>query len=411
MPISVRAWAAHFAARTHVAWMGFFGVAVLGVFGPLVVYTKACFALECREAVAPFALGVTWVGVGISLLVAGIMLYVDGRDGGPWLGWAGIALIGVLVSTVLGWGAQHVTMDDRPVLSHESRDIKTVLDAMPGVERVGTEAGRTFATLVVLTADATAEQAEAVVAAFRNQVHRPDFDRWELDLEVRRGDTASSIKVGKSGLDAASPLVARWLALRDAFPEDEVTWTSRTWRYYEYGSSDSSKNADDGIGEIAVRLRPTAGADAVGAAYRKVRQEFPDLEAARWSIRTTAPRGAALVMLNRYPTEAELALWDRLHDNLLPPHALVLHSVEGITVQPHSDIRENGKVLAERHLPTIEQSGLRIRHTVADIRGDDPYFKYSTEYRLLQITAGACTARGNIPGLVERPLVLRYEKC
>ncbi|MGX1774277.1 hypothetical protein ACWIGW_19340 [Nocardia brasiliensis] len=411
MPISVRAGVAQFAARTHVAWLGFFVVVLLGVFGPLVVYTKACFALECREAMAPFALGVTWVGVGLSLLVAGIMLYVDGRDGGPWLGWAGIALIGVVGSTVLGWGAQHLAMDDRPVLSHESRDIRTALGAMPGVERVGTEAGRTFATLVVLTADATAEQAEAVIAAFRNQVHRPDFDPWELDLEVRRGDTVSSVKVGKSGLDAAPHLVARWLALRDAFPEDEVTWTARTWRHYEYGSSDSSRNTDDGAGEIAVRLRPAVGADAVAAAYRKVLREFPDLDTARWSIRTAAPHGAALVMLNRYPTEAELALWNRLHDNPLPPHALVLHSVEGITVQPHSDIRENGKVLAEHHLATIEQSGLGIRYTVADISGDDSYFQYSTGNRLLQVTVGACTARGNIPGLIERPLVLRYEKC
>ncbi|WP_194837356.1 hypothetical protein [Nocardia sp. XZ_19_369] len=81
----------------RAAWIVYGVAAAIGVLVPLwVVFGDGCYYLECRKTVAPlsFSLGVIVVGVGITLVVAAVMLYRGGRRGRPRFMWAVVAVVG-----------------------------------------------------------------------------------------------------------------------------------------------------------------------------------------------------------------------------------------------------------------------------------------------------------------------------
>lgn len=255
--------------------------------------------------------------------------------------------------------------DKRPALTREARDIDAALDRMPGVHEASTEIGQTFSAVVVLTEAVSAAQATAVIEAFRDQVRAaPDFDRWEVDIEVRRAQSKSSFTVGKDGFAAAPDRAGRWFALTEAFPQDEVTWTYHTWAYYSYGSSDQFKRMDVGVGDISLNLLHANDFDTVSETYRRLMREFPDLSEARWKVGSPAPGSGSLSVANRYPTELEFSVWHRLNEDQTLPHNVLMAAAVStyprrpqVTEQLQSQDLDDAKLLAEKHMPIVAELG------------------------------------------------------
>ncbi|MBF6541793.1 hypothetical protein [Nocardia brasiliensis] len=355
----------------YAAWIVF---AVAALAGLLVLWSvtfaDACYYLECRDTSVPFSfsLGVLVAGVGLSLVVGAVLLYRTGSRGRPRFKWAVIALAGVLVSACGSWQLMTVApFDDRPALTREARDTATALSRLPGVDQVSTEIDGMFAVVVVLSEAASAAQTAAVIEAFRDQVWAaPDFEQWETELEIRREKSGSAFRVGKGGFAEAPDRAGLWFAVSDAFPRDEVKWTYHTWAHYSYGSSDEFERMDVGVGDISLKLLPANDFSAVSETYRRLMREFPELSGARWRIGPAAAVSGSWSVANRYPTELEFAVWQRLNEDRAMPHSVIMASGSPlperparprVTEQLHSRSLDDARLLAEQHLPIVAELG------------------------------------------------------
>ncbi|WP_433574483.1 hypothetical protein [Nocardia brasiliensis] len=307
-----------------------------------------------------------------------------------------------------------------------SSDLEQALGEMPGVQQVFVSTGKTITVEVVLIENASAEQAAAVVRTFRNRTAEPGF-RWrEPQIEVRRGVDPSFFRVGRQGLDSAAERVVQWIALRDAFPTDEVRWTNHTMAVGRragsgYLGEPPMSNRDVGVGNISLNLLRTNDFRAVSAAYRRLGREFTALSGARWRIGSATGTGATLSMGGRYPTEAELSVWQRLNEDQQPPHLVFMRMsvwdqfpLFSVAEKPESDRREDAELLAEKHLPIAAELGTFMYYSATtDIdewsRSDVPFAQEKTGP--LHITILGCTRRGYTPGAVEQKLADRYERC
>lgn len=388
------------------AWLVYALAIGIGVFATLiapftVMFTDGCSYHECREWLVPWSLGVTFVGVGSTLLVAGVMIVVAGRRGRPPFMWAMTALGGVLISACGGLALMNAAASDpRPDLGRQSTQIEAALERMPGVQHASTGTGLSFSAVIVLTQEASAEQAKAVVQTFRDQVAGPEFHSWDIDIQVRRGDTGGSFRAGKGGLDSASERVARWLALRATFPGYEVDWI--------YHTGYRGKTGDIGVGDISLNLLSENDFNAVGEAYGRLAREFPDLSTARWEVKPSE-RGTGFLQANgRYPNELELSVWNRLNVDQHTPHSVRMTTGSAIIEQLDSSRPNDAELLAEQHLPIVAELGAPIRYTAArDLSGtfgENPTAP-------LNITIGGCTSRAYPPSPAEQTLAERYEKC
>ncbi len=257
-----------------------------------------------------------------------------------------------------------------------SSDLEHTLGEMPGVQQVFVSARKTITVEVVLIENASAEQAAAVVRTFRNRTVEPGF-RWrEPHIEVRRGTGASFFRVGRHGLDSAADRVVQWIALRDAFAADEVRWTNYTMAVERradsgYLGEPPASVGDVGVGDISLNLLSTRDFRAVSAAYRRLGREFIALSGARWRIGSAAGTSGTLSMSGRYPTEAELSVWQRLNEDQ-PPHLVFMKMsmsdqfpLFSVAEKPESDRREDAELLAEKHLPVAAELGTFMHYSAA----------------------------------------------
>ncbi|MGX1777221.1 hypothetical protein ACWIGW_34300 [Nocardia brasiliensis] len=302
------------------------------------------------------------------MIVGAVMLYRTGSRGRPRFKWAVLALVGVFVSSCGGWQLMTVApFDDRPALTREARDIATALGRLPGVHQVSTEIGGMFVAVVVLSEEASAAQTKAVIEAFRDEVWAAsDFEQWETELEIRREKSGSSFRAGKGGLVEAPDRAGLWFALTEAFPGDQVKWTYHTWAYYSYGSSDQFERRDVGVGDISVNLVRANDFGAVSETYRRLMREFPALSGARWQIGPAAAGSGSWSVANRYPTELEFTVWQRLNEDRTMPHSVIMASGSPlperpprprVTEQLHSRNLDDARLLAEQHLPIVAELG------------------------------------------------------
>ncbi|WP_378738564.1 hypothetical protein [Nocardia brasiliensis] len=132
------------------AWLVYALAVGIGVFAAwiapfTVMFTDGCSYHECREWLVPWSLGVTFVGVGSTLLVTGVMLVVAARRGRPPFIWAMAALGGVLISACGGMALMNAAASDpRPNLSQQSTRIEAGLERLPGDQHASTGTALSF---------------------------------------------------------------------------------------------------------------------------------------------------------------------------------------------------------------------------------------------------------------------------
>ncbi|WP_194837355.1 hypothetical protein [Nocardia sp. XZ_19_369] len=298
-----------------------------------------------------------------------------------------------------------------------------MLGRLPGVQQVSTEVDGMFSAVVVLSEEASNEQAKAVVGAFRDRTRAAsDFDRWEAEIEVRRGAANSSFKAGKAGFGEAPERAGLWFALSEAFPEDEVKWTYHTWSHYSYGSSDQFKRMDVGVGEISLKLVHANDFNAVTETYRRLMREFLELAGARWEIGPSAAGSGALSVANRYPSDLEFSVWHRLNEDQTVPHTVRMATTADLTTyskrprvteQLRSQDLDDVKLLAEKHLPIVAELGSPdVDYLVTTDPRDYLSLEGSTSSCIDRSLTMTVTNRANHPpGPAERPFTVGYQPC
>ncbi|CAM4448200.1 cation transporter [Nocardia ninae] len=321
--------------------------------------------------------------------------------------WAVIALVGIVVCSCSRG-------------TEESRGIEAALDRMPGVHQVSTDFDTNFSTVVVLAGDASAEQTKAVIEVFRDRIAAASgLQRRRIDIEIRWGEQPSSFKAGRDGLAAAPDRAVQWHTLSHAFPEDEVAWTYK-WDSYccdDFGPGDLIAKGHNGIGHISLKPLDANDFRAVSETYRRLIREFPELAGAEWEVGAWGRKSGFLRMDNRYPSELEFSVWQRLNEDQTLPHSV--HMVtrsepRSYPTRPHvseqlqSSNFDDAKLLAEKHLPIVAELGPAAVDYLATSRDS---LASSDPDRSLRITIGDCQYRDRPPSPAEQPLVERYGKC
>ncbi|MFC9432261.1 hypothetical protein [Nocardia sp. NPDC057030] len=274
--------------------------------------------------------------------------------------------------------------------------------------------------MVVLTENASAEETKAVVEAFRDKIAAaPGLQqRRRIDIEIRWGELSSSFKSGKDGLATASERAVQWHTLSHAFPEDEVAWIYK-WTSYccdGFGPGDLVIKGYEGIGDISLKPLNENDFRAVSQAYTRLMREFPELAGADWEIGAWGRGSGFLRMDNRYPTELEFSVWQRLNEDQAPPHSV--HMVarpeeRSYPTKPYvgellrSSTFDDAKLLAEKHIPIVAELGppaVDYLATTDRFGGDEPD-------QGLRIIIGDCQSRDRPPSQAEQLLVDRYGKC
>ncbi len=409
--------------RHHAPWGGVFAAAAaIGLCVPLtMLFADTCSYRTCRDPLVPlsFAVGVTLVGVACTLIVSATMIHCAGRQGRPRFKYAVIALAGVLVSVCSGGALMAVDVDSRPDLSLASRDIEAMLSHIPGTRSVSIEIGNNFSAVVVLSEDASTEQANAIIAAFHHRTTAlPDLREWDTDIEIRRNDQKSGFKVGNGGFATAADHIAQWHSLSSAFPDDEIEWT---YRWSARSNSDTLSSGHLGVGDILLRLPHANDFHAVSETYRRLMNQFADLSSAKWQIETTAPERGYLQMNHRYPTEVELSVWDRLNIDQNPPHSVRMASQSVLPSSPttwrpsvierfDSQDLNAAKLLAEKHLPIVAELGASALDYLATPNTLDSLGSYDRD-RGLRVTIGGCQSTDYPPTPTEQLFVDLFGQC
>ncbi|MGX1775998.1 hypothetical protein ACWIGW_28075 [Nocardia brasiliensis] len=321
---------------------------------------------------------------------------------------AAMALVGVLLCAC-------------NVETQEQKDMVAALARLPGVQQVSTEIEANFSTVVVLTGDASAQQAKVVIEAFREQITATTkLPRRRVDIELRWPDGNSSFKAGRDGLATAPEHAAQWYSLSRAFPRDEVVWTYQ-WAEFccdAFGPGDLVQKGYTGLGDISVQ--PEADDfRAVSETYRRVKAEFPDFADVEWEVGAWGRPGGLLRVDNRYPSETELSVWDRLNQGQSVPHSVHMTTMtEGrpypmrpsIVARLRSGDFADVQRLSEQHIPIAAELGAPdVDYFATTDRLDGPG-SYDPDHGL-RVTIGGCQYTDHPPSPAEQPFVDRHGKC
>ncbi|WP_280465209.1 hypothetical protein [Nocardia brasiliensis] len=322
--------------------------------------------------------------------------------------WAVMALVGVFLCAC-------------SVETQEQKDMVAALAGLPGVQQVSTEIEENFSTVVVLTGDASAQQATAVIEAFGAQIAATaKLPRRRVDIELRWHEGSSSFKAGRNGLATAPERAAQWHSLSRAFPRDEVVWTYQ-WAEFccdAFGPGDLVQKGYTGLGDISVR--PEAeDFRAVSETYRRVMAEFPDFADVAWEVGAWGRAGGLLRVDSRYPSERELSVWERLNQDQSVPHSVHMTTVtEGrlypmrpsVVVRLRSEDFADVKRLTEQHIPIATELGAPDVDYFATTDRLDGSGSYDPDHGL-RVTIGGCQYTDRPPSPAEQPFVDRYGKC
>lgn len=297
--------------------------------------------------------------------------------------------------------------------------------AMPGVMAAYDKAVNSpaqdavyFTITVDVADDVTSDQLAAVTARYLANLRQVDYMGYRSELEARRGWNVFAVESGKRPVANEEEILQQaryWVALRHEF--DKATVKLRATISHPDGPLSIREWGHSNVG--AIELPDGADYRDAAAAIATLATKFPRLSSIEWSIRTGKQHPAYIKTSRRFPTPAEIDVWNKINTDQSIPHFDKL-TINGRTRAPvwvseQTQSRDVGVAiqLARSHLPVVAALTPPVLYTASDeIEGH--VGGYGRAKGPVAITVGGCTDRDPYfyrPGLAEQPLINAFEKC
>lgn len=308
--------------------------------------------------------------------------------------------------------------DRRPQVGELTQQIR----GMPGVVGATSvvadnvpEARVYFEINVDVADDITADQLIAVTNRYLDHLHRVDYRGYQTELDVRGGGNMFVIDNNDRAITNREQITAQardWVALRMQLRAGTVLfhatvshgadpWTSRDGGHPSVGTINLADNADYAT---------------VAATVTTLSSAFGELGNGNWTVSAGKQHPADIKTAKRFPTPAEIDVWNKLNADQSVPHidALTINGPATGPVWVSEQVRSRdvgvALQLARQHLPIVATLPLPVLYTASDQpQGHVNYWGQVTAP--VAITVGGCTARTYPPAPGEQALINMYERC
>ena len=300
------------------------------------------------------------------------------------------------------------------------------LRTMPGVVSVTNDyadsraQGMVFFTVYVdIADDVTGEQLKLLTARYLRELRTGKYAGYRAELDVRHGWNLFAIDTGRLPIANTDQIVRQaddWAALRREFPAATIRLRATVahpedeMALQEYGHSNHA----------SITLNGGADYNGVAATARDLAERFPQLATLDWTISSGKDHPAQIVTSRRYPTAAELDVWNRLNADQSIPHFDRLR-IDGpatgeVWISEETTQSRDVAVavqLAQRHLPIAAALPRPVLYTASDqISGH--IGDQGTARGPVAVTIGGCTKHDAAvykPIPEEQALINSYETC
>jgi hypothetical protein len=335
-----------------------------------------------------------------------------------WLSLAGLTALLIALVTACQTGP--------PDRRADAQSFTNQLRAMPGVVAASADVadslaqGMVYASVGVDVADdLSADQLAAVTARWLQEIRTRKYTGYRVELDVRRGWNVFVVDSGRLPVTNGDQIVHQsrdWVALRRELPgatvrfQATITHPGGQMPIQEYGHSNSA----------TVTLNGGADYTTVAATANRLAGKFPELAGLDWTINAGKAHPAQIATSRRFPTAAELDVWNRLNADQSIPHIDRLR-INGPVTPPiwiSEETTQSRDVavalqLAQRHLPVAATLEAPVLYTSSDqISGH--IGGQGLARGPVAVTIGGCTNHDPLvyePIPAERALINTYETC
>ncbi|CRZ18050.1 hypothetical protein [Mycolicibacterium neworleansense] len=336
--------------------------------------------------------------------------------------WRRLTISLCLAFVIAVLSACHATPPDR---NADVARLAGLLGEMPGVLTVGhTVTNRPaqgvvrFVVDVQTEAGITENQLAAVVSRYLQDLTMVNYTGYHTELIAHHGWNAFAVDGGRLPIGNGQQIVAQarnWVAMRREFPTAAVRL--RATVTHPHGESPMQEWGHSDVGSI--RLADNTDYRDVAATVTALTEKFAGLAHLTWTISAGDDHPAEIKSTRRFPTAAELDIWNQMNADQTIPHTNKL-TVNGrvqtpvwLAEQTRSHDPADAVALAQRHLPLVATLAAPTLYTASDqiqghITGD------GRAVGPIAITVGGCTTRDYLvyqPPAAEQALMNAYETC
>jgi hypothetical protein len=276
-----------------------------------------------------------------------------------------------------------------------------------------------FRIRVDVADDLTADQLAAITNRYLQNLHTPDYEGYQAELDARHGWNVFAVDSGQLPITNGDQVVSQardWVAMRHAFPG--ATVSLRATITHPAGQLPIQEWGHSNVGIID--LPDPADYTVVSAAVSTLAARFSQLGGLDWTISAGKEHPADIKTSRRLPTAKELGVWDSLNADQSIPHVDKMRingpATPAVWVSEKTTRSRELSVavqLARQHLPVVATLSPPVLYTASDeISGHIGAQGHARGP--VAITIGGCTARElwvYQPSTSEQKLINRYEKC
>ena len=276
-----------------------------------------------------------------------------------------------------------------------------------------------FSVYVDVADDLTDDQLAGVTARYLQEIRTGKYAGYRAELDVRRGWDVFAVDSGRLPITNGDQIVQQardWVALRREFPGATIRFRATIAHpggqmpIQEYGHSNSA----------TVTLNAGADYTTVASTANRLAAQFPQLATLDWTISAGKDHPAQIATSRRFPTAAEIDVWNRLNADQSIPHIDKLR-INGPVTPPvwiSEETTQSRDVavalqLAQRHLPIAATLPAPVLYTSSDqISGH--IGGQGLARGPVSVTIGGCTAHDPLvyePIPAEQALIITYETC
>ncbi|BBY62760.1 hypothetical protein MHEL_10030 [Mycolicibacterium helvum] len=313
-----------------------------------------------------------------------------------------------------------------PDRTAEAQSLAGQIRGLPGALTVTTDTahsqaqGMVYFRLYVDVSDGvTGDQAADITTRYLRDIGGGKYTGYRVELDLRRGWNLFAVDSGRLPIANRDEIVAQardWVALRSEFPS--ATVTMRATVVHPGGQLTAQEAGHSNLATL--ELADTAGYLSVSAAARTLAERFPRLALLDWTIDAGKEHPAEIATSRRFPTAAELEVFDQLNVDQSIPHIDRLRINDPVTppvwfsekTTASHDIAVASQ-LAQAHLPIVAGLPAPVLYSASDQLSGHIGGRGFARGPVV-ITVGGCTRHDPLvylPIPQERQLITTYEKC
>ena len=309
-----------------------------------------------------------------------------------------------------------------PDRQRQSDQVTQQIRAMPSVTSAtdvvadSFDEGLVYAEVHVRVADgSTRDQVAAIASTYLGHLRSVDYSGYRTELDLALGASTFVIGNGRREVTNDDQVIEQsrqWMSLLPRFPGSALTLHAAVAHPPDPKPGAVQNQVAAGRLEL-----PDASAYAdVAAAFPTLATVAPELAAGHWIVTAGKQHPAQLTTTGRWPTGAEIQVWNALNVDQSIPHADGM-TINGATTGPlwvaettQTHDPAAAQQLARQHLPIAATLPAPVLYTATDSWSGhlDATGQATSPFT---VTIGGCTRRTYRAAPDEQALATAYETC